>query len=319
MNNSNCSNCGTPRSDNFCPHCGQNRRDYQRSLPPMLWELLRETFDVDSRIGNTFRVLLTQPGQLAVEFSRNRRASYISPIRLYLFISLGFFFLLSSASDLDMNIQVGDDAAPVESVADSVAVDLDKMLDEERRDKVHRMLAGEESGVQQQIILSLANNAAEQSEPASDAQRFLISRIIDVVYRPREALSAMMDNLAIAMFFLLPVFALILQLLYIGSHKYYVEHLVFATHLHTFAFLVYALMLVLPDSDSGSVVATVSGYVGGLLWFVLLIYHFKSLRRYYGESFRRTCAKYFVQMAIYFLLLIPTSTIAVLLLTLVTV
>lgn len=285
----------------------------------MLWELLRETFDVDSRIGNTFRVLLTKPGQLAVEFSRNRRASYLSPIRLYLFISLGFFFLLSYSSDLDTDFQAGSDAAPVASVADSVAADLNQMLDEERRDKVHRMLAGEETGIQQQIILALAENAAEGSEPVSRTQRFLVSRIIDVVYRPREALSAMMDNLPIAMFFLLPVFALILQLLYIGSHRYYVEHLVFATHLHTFAFLVYALMLVLPDSEGTSVFAAVSGYVGPMLLFVLLIYHFKALRRYYGESFRRTCAKYFVQMAIYFLLLIPTSTMAVLLLTLVTV
>ena len=285
----------------------------------MLWELLRETFDVDSRILNTFRVLLTQPGQLAVEFSRNRRASYISPIRLYLFISLGFFFLLSSTSDLDMDIQIGSDEAPVESVADSVAIDLDKLLDEERRKKVHRMLAGEESGVQQQITLGLANAAAEHSEPVTDAQRFFVNRVIDVVYQPREALSAMMDNLPIAMFFLLPVFALILQLLYFGSHKYYVEHLVFATHLHTFAFLVYALMLVLPDSEGDTIVATVSGYAGALLWFVLLIYHFKALRCYYSGSFRRTCAKYFVQMAIYFLLLIPSSTLAVLLLTLVTV
>ena len=285
----------------------------------MLWELLRETFDVDSRILNTFRVLLTQPGQLAVEFSHNRRARYISPIRLYLFISLGFFFLLSSTSDLDMNVQIGDDTASVESVADSVAVDLDKLLDEERREKVHRMLAGEESGVQQQIILSLAQGATEHSEPVSDAQRFFVNRVIDVVYQPREALSAMMDNLPIAMFFLLPVFALILQLLYIGSHKYYVEHLVFATHLHTFAFLVYALMLVLPDSEGDTIIATVSGYAGALLWFVLLIYHFKALRRYYSGSFRRTCAKYFVQMAIYFLLLIPTSMLAVVLLTLVTV
>ncbi len=285
----------------------------------MLWELLRETFDVDSRILNTFRLLLTQPGQLAVEFSRNRRASYISPIRLYLFVSLGFFFLLSYSSDLDMDFQIGDDTTAVESVADSVAVDLDRMLDEERKEKVHRMLAGEESELQQQAIMALAKGAAEQSEPASDIQRFMVSRLVDVVYQPREALNAMMDNLPIAMFFLLPVFALILQLLYIGSHKYYVEHLVFATHLHSFAFLVYALMLVLPDSEGTSIAATASGYAGALLWFVLLIYHFKSLRRYYGGSFRRTCAKYFVQMAIYFVLLIPTSTIAVLLLTLVTV
>lgn len=72
MNNATCTNCGHPRQGTFCAQCGQNDRNYQRSLPPMLWELLRETFELDARIPQTLWLLLFKPGELAAEFSRKR-------------------------------------------------------------------------------------------------------------------------------------------------------------------------------------------------------------------------------------------------------
>lgn len=285
----------------------------------MLWELLRETFDVDSRILRTFALLLTKPGELALEFSRNRRARYISPIRLYLFISLGFFFLLSSTSTFELDFDASNDELTVETIEEDVAADLNKILNADRIKKVQSMLDGEKSLVQQQAALAIAKGVTERTEPLTESQRFLAGQMVDALYRPIQAANTMFENLPIAMFFLLPVFALILQLLYVGSHKYYVEHLVFATHLHSFAFLIYAAMLVLPEFESDSTLATISGWASALLWLVLPVYHFKSLRRYYGQGFARTCVKYFVQMAIYFVLLTPVSIIAVLLLTLATV
>lgn len=90
-----CANCGQVRGDRFCPRCGQNDRDYARSLWRLVADLIKETFEVDGRLPRTLRAMFLRPGQLAVEFSRNRRASYVSPIRLYLFASILFFFVLA--------------------------------------------------------------------------------------------------------------------------------------------------------------------------------------------------------------------------------
>ena len=76
-----CSNCGHLRSDRFCAKCGQNDRDYIRSLPPVLGDILKETFELDSRFLRTIKPMFFRPGELPSEFSRNRRASYVSPIR----------------------------------------------------------------------------------------------------------------------------------------------------------------------------------------------------------------------------------------------
>lgn len=94
-----CANCGRERDNRFCPHCGQNDRDYKRSLWRLVADLIKETFEVDGRLPRTLRPMFLRPGQLAVEFSRNRRASFVSPIRSYLFASILFFFVLAVAVD----------------------------------------------------------------------------------------------------------------------------------------------------------------------------------------------------------------------------
>ena len=75
-----CANCGAERPGSYCSRCGQNDRDYHRALPPLVSELLREAFELDSRLVRTLKLLMFKPGALALEFSNNRRASYVSPI-----------------------------------------------------------------------------------------------------------------------------------------------------------------------------------------------------------------------------------------------
>ena len=65
----------------------------------MVWQLIQEAFELDGRIARSLKLLFAKPGQLSVEFSNNRRADFISPIRLYLFTSILFFAVMSLTSD----------------------------------------------------------------------------------------------------------------------------------------------------------------------------------------------------------------------------
>ncbi len=111
-----CPNCYQHRDGRFCKGCGQNDRDYRRSLPPMVSELIREAFELDGRLLSSLRLLFTRPGALSLEFSANRRASHVSPIRLYLFASilfstllgLGFFSVVSLISGIVLRRWRGD-------------------------------------------------------------------------------------------------------------------------------------------------------------------------------------------------------------------
>ena len=83
----------------------------------MVWEIVRETFELDGRLFKSLRLLLTRPGVLASEFSENRRAQYMSPIRMYLFVSIVFFFILSLDTEIpaDVSIEVSQAQAEMEA------------------------------------------------------------------------------------------------------------------------------------------------------------------------------------------------------------
>ena len=92
----NCKNCtqALPDGAGFCPACGQSTRVFTRPWTEVFRELLSELFDLDGRMLVSFRLLLTRPGQLSDEYNRGRRVAYTSPLRMYLLISLLFFFVL---------------------------------------------------------------------------------------------------------------------------------------------------------------------------------------------------------------------------------
>ncbi|WP_420449624.1 hypothetical protein [Candidatus Palauibacter sp.] len=108
----------------------------------------------------------------------------------------------------------------------------------------------------------------------------------------------------IAMFCLLPFLGVILAVFHFRKKRFYVEHLVFAIHVQTFTFLIYAVALLLPDSGPAS-------------WFrvgCLLIpypYFVIALRRYYENGWVLTVAKSVGVYVLYSLLLIPAFVISV--------
>ena len=100
-----CPNCGAPRTENFCSACGQNSRSYLRATRDIVGDVLSETLDLDSRLGRTLRFLLLRPGHLSREFASERRASYVSPGRLYIVVSLVFFGVLSLVTRFEPEVQ----------------------------------------------------------------------------------------------------------------------------------------------------------------------------------------------------------------------
>ena len=91
-----CLNCGRPRGERYCGYCGQNDRNYIRSAWSVMADLVRETLELDSKLLGTLK-LLVRPGRLSAEFSRNHRANYMSPVRMYLFASIVYFFAFAHA------------------------------------------------------------------------------------------------------------------------------------------------------------------------------------------------------------------------------
>ncbi len=95
--NPRCQNCGYPLEPDFdyCPRCSQRNSDKLASFGTLAVEVISDFFSYDSRFVKTIYPFLLRPGYLTVEFVAGRRVRYMHPLRLYLFISLLYFSVMS--------------------------------------------------------------------------------------------------------------------------------------------------------------------------------------------------------------------------------
>ncbi len=112
-NGEKCPNCGgllTP-SHRYCQYCGQERIRKNDNIQSVFTHFLGDYFTFDSKIIGSFKPLLLKPGMLTSEFIIGRRARYIPPLRLYIFVSIIFFLVLSWGNDTPaVGSMVSDDA-----------------------------------------------------------------------------------------------------------------------------------------------------------------------------------------------------------------
>ena len=90
-----CKNCDTELGAAFCPQCGQKDVELERPIFQLVWEVIRETFDIDGRAARTIVTMFAHPGVLTERFLAGRRRQYTSPVRLYLVVSVLFFLVVA--------------------------------------------------------------------------------------------------------------------------------------------------------------------------------------------------------------------------------
>ena len=79
-----CLNCGTQLIGSHCHACGQSAHVH-RTLGAFFHDLLHGAFHFEGKIWRTLPLLARHPGRLTREYIDGRRASYVSPIALFLF------------------------------------------------------------------------------------------------------------------------------------------------------------------------------------------------------------------------------------------
>jgi hypothetical protein len=91
----NCLNCGAELRGEYCHACGQKAASMQVGMHDFVHDATHEFLHLDGKILQTVKLLVTKPGALTREFLAGRRVRYITPVRLYLTMSLLFFTLVA--------------------------------------------------------------------------------------------------------------------------------------------------------------------------------------------------------------------------------
>ena len=80
----NCLNCGAALTGPYCSECGQHAHVH-RTLSAFFHDLLHGVFHLEGKIWRTLPLLVWKPGELTRRYIDGQRASFVSPVALFLF------------------------------------------------------------------------------------------------------------------------------------------------------------------------------------------------------------------------------------------
>lgn len=295
----------------FCPYCGQENRERRVTVRQILHEFLGDYFTFDSKFFHSLIPLVIRPGFLSKAYISGQRVRYISPFRLYLFVTLVFFFILVLNTRLDQKrieyVLSGEERAASDSL---------RLVFNKYSTKVPEpVLESLYHEIDTTYVLSLRN------QPGRNQPRFTFdddepgdSRFLRYLHKKGKYLNrlgdqgwtlflkATINQIPKVLFLILPLFALALKILYARHRIYYIEHFIFTLHFHTFVFLILILPVLLPK------------------WLIIIpvlliiyIYLVLAMRTFYGQALFKTWIKTQLLLFLYSFVFLPALVLTFLL------
>lgn len=269
---SQCLNCGTPLSptDDFCSNCGQRTRGSKVPLKDLISDFFKDYLALDAKFFKSISLLLVRPGELTKRFNEGKRVRYIAPFRMYIFTSFIYFFLLA----ISMNQSDGSNSG---SIDESKATLLDSLLASAEGDinseKARQLVDSIETSYLENGVISFDDSGIENEESYDAFEAYLIEKATKANKNQKAFIQSVLRTASIVLFFLLPVFALILWVFHFRRAPYYVQNLVHSVHLHTFVFAIMSIYLLLSfnrDSDLLAILIPISGIY--FIWSMKSVY-----------------------------------------------
>ncbi len=109
-------NCGAVVHGRFCHVCGQENIPPKESFWHLVTHFMYDITHFDGKFFSTLKYLLFKPGFLSHEYLRGRRASYLHPIRMYVFTS-AFFFLVFFSMNKENDVVKFNETPPRRTTA----------------------------------------------------------------------------------------------------------------------------------------------------------------------------------------------------------
>jgi len=279
-----CPNCGETVAEKFCSHCGQRLADRRRTVSSLLSEAFSEILALDGRHLTTMRGLLV-PGKLTAEYLAGRRARYVTPVRIYLAMSLLLFLFVSlptpDANTVDVFVDgevVGDrEPSPDRGNFQFSSVDSSSVLAETLQEWF--------------------------GSPADRWKRMSAQQLLDGFVEGFER------SLPRALILFVPFVALALKLLYIRKARLYYDHLIFSLHFQSFLFLALIVVSLLNMAGLSLIMPAHWAYLAGCA-LAAPTYLVVALKRVYGQGWVATLMKSTVLGFLYLLLTLVVFSVA---------
>jgi uncharacterized protein DUF3667 len=318
-----CENCGAELQGHWCAQCGQPAIEYRRSFRYVVADLLNEFLNWDSKFFTTIALLILKPWRLTNEFLAGKRVRYVNPLRLYLLASILFFFAVNYGTKgihFDPSKLDAKDRAELESelkdadLPPQAREKLEALLRDSSPSPAPSPLTNEPSPPPEALSPATKPNLApSQAGPTATEHKKEYGKINErpfVVFddaksttpferwieaRAKEKMgehgtkmglfiTTLFSNLPYMMLCCIPLFAFVLKVLYIRRRLFYIDHLIYALHIHTFFYAGIMLIVLATIGLNRFAAGPIAGWLIALLWIAFVMQIFLSIRYVYRQG-----------------------------------
>lgn len=264
-----CLNCNHVVEKRFCPNCGQENCEYKKSFTYLFTHFAEDFVHYDNYFWKTVKNLLLKPGVLSKEYITGKRARYVPPIKLYIFISFMTFFSLSLLNSIQ-NDEQEEQLITIKSSPKTNALNFSEYKSVKEFDSI--------------------NNLKPDTKKLKGIKYWANKRFVQInqKYTPEQQLelfqSSLFKNTPKAIFLYMPFFAFGLWLFQSKKKFYYFDSGVFTLHYFSFLLLTITLFYFcyqLLELINASTLNTIIGIVLALYW---VYYFFKGHHFFYEEK-----------------------------------
>jgi len=285
-----CLNCRFVVENRFCPNCGQENIDARKTFYQLFVHFFEDLTHYENAFWKTIKNLILKPATLTKEYLSGKRLSYLAPVRLYIFISLITFFLISlfSAKDFGIKTEVNAESKTAaqeikESGNSLFGYHSSRELDSiQKHGSKTEKLPSFQFWITKKVLLVFENNTQDE----------IVKKFV----------TSFTHNFPKLLFINMPLFAFFLWILHGKKKWYYFDHGIFT--LHYFSFLLLIVLILFLSNKIFSLYKE-SGFISSILWMInffgfswMIYYIFPAHHRFYGEtrliSFLKTSAFLFI-------------------------
>ncbi len=327
-----CKNCEQPLHQEavYCVYCGQKDSDGRITVRSLFTEFFDAVFNIESRTLRTLRALFV-PGKLTEEYFEGKHKKYVHPLRTLLVMSI-LLILTMGYLDFDKVTNhpyvIWDEMQrqnQTELLMDSLVMAQRQASDIFQNDTVDQALDSlhyflrrrvgwygdsfnlrkymtlfDDDGVRmisREDFLQLSpKELTDKYEPNGWFNRQTFQQTAKYIQDESVLSSYLVGSMSWIALLIMPVIALMFQLFYRKQKLFYVEHLVFSFHLHSFFFLLVSLGLLIAYGTGINLLILVIA--------ISAIYLLLALKRVYREKWGRTIGKLLLIGISYMILLL---------------
>jgi len=328
-----CENCGAPLTGHYCGQCGQAAVDYRRSFRHVIADVLDSFLNWDSKFFATIALLILKPWRLTNEFLAGKRVRYVNPLRLYLLASILFFFAVNygakglkfepgklspkDRAELEADLKKGDlppaarekleallrESSPAPTPSPSTNASAPPPIAPSPLPALGTDKQRQEYGkIGQRPFVVF-----DQAKSTTPFERWIEGRAKEKMGEHGTKMglfiATLLGNLPYMMLCCIPLFAFVLKILYVRRHIFYIDHLIYALHIHTFAYTGIMLIVLATIGLNRVVPGAVAGWTIAFLWIAFVVQIFLSIRRVYRQGWFISTLKFFMGGFVYLIVI----------------